>query len=113
MSGSSPTATASVREPDRLARERRAQRAEERAVDLVEAELVDLEQRERGPGGVAVDGAVAAHLGVVADPLQQPVGDARRAPGAAGDLGRALRLERDAEDARRRAPGSSSRSAGS
>ena len=35
-------------QPDRLAAERLAQRREDRPVDLVEPELVDLEQRERG-----------------------------------------------------------------
>ena len=39
-------------EPDRAARERAAQRVEDRPVDLVEAELVDLEQRERVARGV-------------------------------------------------------------
>ena len=34
-------------EPDRPPDERAAQRVQDRAVDLVEAELVDLEQRER------------------------------------------------------------------
>ena len=38
-------------EPDRLAGEGLAQRGEDRPVDLVEAQLVDLEQRERGAGG--------------------------------------------------------------
>ena len=66
-------------EPDRAARERAAQRVEDRAVDLVEAELVDLEQRERVRAVVERDPAVGAHLGVVADALQQPVRDARRA----------------------------------
>ena len=38
-------------EPDRPAGERAAQRGEDRPVDLVEAELVDLEQRQRVAGG--------------------------------------------------------------
>ena len=38
-----------------------------------------------------VDRAVAPHLGEVAHPAQQPVGDAGGAPGAAGDLPRARR----------------------
>ena len=40
-------------EADRPPAERAAQRVEDGAVDLVEAELVDLEQRERVARGVA------------------------------------------------------------
>ena len=65
---------------------------EDGAVDLVEAELVDAESGEARRAAVAaVDGAVAAHLGEVADPAQQAVGDAGRAPGPAGDLAGARR----------------------
>ena len=46
-----------------------------------------------------VDDAVAAHLGEVAHPAQQPVGDAGGAPGPAGDLRGARRVDGDAEDA--------------
>ena len=100
VSGASPTATASVPRPDRPARERAAQRVEDRPVDLVEAELVDLEQRERVARGRERDPAVGAHLGVVADPLQQPVRDAGRAPARdAISLG-AVGVELDAEDLR-------------
>ena len=50
-------------------------------------------RRGRARPGAHVEGdhAVGAHLGVVADPAQQPVGDARRAAGARGDLGGARR----------------------
>ena len=87
-------------EPDGPADERAAQRVEDRPVDLVEAELVDLEQRERVACDVGGDPAVGAHLGVVAHPLQQPVRDAGRSPGAARDLVGAVGLELDAEDRR-------------
>ena len=73
---------------------------EQRAVHLVETELVHLEHRERTPGGVAVDRPVAPDLGVVAHPLQQAVRDAGRPAGARRDLTGAVRLERHAEDAR-------------
>ena len=86
-------------EADRLARERRAQRVEDRPVDLVEPTLVDLEQGQGGAAPSARHRAVAAHLGVVAHPLEQTVGDAWRAPGAAGDLACSFAIERHAEDA--------------
>ena len=54
---------------------------------------------QREPRVLGGDRTVGAHLGVVARALQQAVGDAGRAPGAAGDLLRAFRLERHAEDA--------------
>ena len=52
----------------------------------------------RGRGG-EVDGAVAPHLGEVAHPAQQAVGDAGRAPGPAGDLAGARLVDVHAEDA--------------
>ena len=51
----------------------------------VEAAGVDLEQVERLAGDRGGDHALAADLGVVADPLQQPVGDPRGAARALGD----------------------------
>ena len=59
---------------------------------------VDLEQREGGLGGGAVDAALGADLGVVADAAQQAVGDARSAARAHGDLGRAVLIDGDADD---------------
>ena len=44
----------------------------------------------------------AGHRGEVAHPAQQAAGDARRAAGAAGDLGGAVRGQRHAELLRRR-----------
>ena len=71
--------------------------AEIAAVHRVEAEHVDLQPRQRRhrrsrdrPGG-ARDGGEVAH------PAQQPPGDARRAAGAAGDLGAAVRREVEVE----------------
>ena len=77
---SSPTATASVETPDRSAAEAAGQRRQHGAVQPVEAELVDVVDRERVLRDVAGDHAVGANLGVVAHPAQQPVGDARRSP---------------------------------
>ena len=61
---------------------------------------VDLEQVERLAGDLAGDHARAADLGVVADPLQQPVRDPRRAARALGDHALAAGLDLDLEDAR-------------
>src|SRR3546814_2279661 len=68
------------------------------AVDLVEAALVDAEECQPVGRGVDVDGAVSAHLGVVAHAPQQAVGDARRAPGPSGDLVGTGRIDGDLED---------------
>ena len=85
------------------------------AVGRVEARVVDLEQAERIAARSAVDRAVAvaAHLRVVADPLEQPVHDARRAARAPRDLerGRVVgigtsRMPADRADDAARAPAS-------
>ena len=49
------------------------------AIDLVESMLVDFEHLERGLGSRKVDLPRAAHLGIVADPSQQAIRDARSA----------------------------------
>ena len=85
-------------EPDGSAGERDAECGEDGSVDLVEAELVDLEERQRVAGDAGGDPAVGADLGEVADALQEAVGDARRTAGAAGDLLRRVGLERHAQD---------------
>ena len=72
---------------------------EDALVHFVEAVVVDLEHCEGGDGGGAVDGAVGADLGEVADPAQQGVGDARGAAGAGGDGGGALGSGVDVEQA--------------
>ena len=87
------------REPDRATAEPLAEGGEDRPVDLVEAALVDAEHAQALAGGVGVDGAAPPHLGEVPDPAQQPVGDAGRAPGPAGDLTGALGRDLDVEDA--------------
>ncbi len=66
-------------EADGLAGEGRAQRGQDRTVDFVEPELVDLEQLQRNTRVLGRDRAVGSHLGVVAYPLQETVGDTRRA----------------------------------
>ncbi len=75
-----------------------AHRDQDGPVDLVEAGLVDLEQGQALAGGGLGDDALGPDLGVVADPAQQPVGDAGRAPGPAGDLVAAGGVEGDAHD---------------
>ena len=101
VSGSSPTATASVVRPDRSAAEPRAQRREHRAVEPVEAELVHLVHLERRPRGRQAERPVAAHLRPVPHAPQQPVRDARRAPRPGRDLGGGL-VRRAARRAARR-----------
>ena len=54
-------------------------------------------------GDVERDRAVRAHLRVVADAAQQPVGDARRAARPPGDLGRGGVVDRHVENPRRAA----------
>src|SRR5205814_3777542 len=88
---------------DRPAVELVDDRLEHLAVDLVQAELVDLEQAERGPRDVERDLALGAHLGEVADPLEDAVGDPGRPARAPGDLAGGLVLDLDPEDARRAA----------
>ena len=67
------------RDADRSPAEAAAQHVEHGPVEAVEAGLVDLEQLERGLRHRQGQHAVGADLGVVADPAQQPVGDAGRA----------------------------------
>ena len=83
-------------EPDRPAAELRADDVEDLAVEPVQALVVDLEQVERGVGGLGGDHAGGADLGVVAHALEQPVGDARRAAAALGDRARAVVVDRGA-----------------
>ncbi len=92
---SSPTATASVDTPTAAA-EAAGQRRQHRPVQPVEAELVDVVDRQRGLGDVAGDHAVGTHLGEVTDPAQLPVGDPWRAPRATGDLLASLRAQASA-----------------
>jgi hypothetical protein len=85
-------------QPDRLAPEAAAQRLEDGPVHLVQAELVHPEEVEALGRRRSVDGAVAPHLGEVADPAQQAVGHAGRAPRALGDPRRPLLVDLDLQD---------------
>ena len=92
------------RQPDRTAAELLA----DRASGWPGRPCRDRARRHRTPPGrrapcVSSMRAVAAHLGEVADPAQQAVGDARRAPRAAGDLPRARRRRSAPAGCRRRA----------
>ena len=89
------------READGAAGEAVAHRVEDRPVELVEAQVVDLEQRQPIGRGLGSDDAVGADFGVVAHPLQQAVGDAGRASRPTSDFSPAVGMQRDVEDARR------------
>ena len=100
--GSYTSSTVSGASADRYSESAEAHRAaakpaagglEDGPVEFVETELVHLEQLEAGPGHLPVDGAVPPHLGVVADPLQEPVGQAGSTPRALGDLVAAFLVE--------------------
>ena len=87
--------------PDRAAAETAGERRQHGPVQPIQAEFVDVVDLQRGLGDVAGDHPVGANLGVVANPAQQPVGDARRAARASRDLGAGLGTHLDAENARR------------
>src|SRR6185503_12386541 len=76
-------------------------RAEEAAVEPVEAARVHAFAVERAARDVLGDGPVALHLRVVADASEQPVRDAWRSARAAGDLPRAAGLDLRFQDERR------------
>ena len=59
-------------------------------VQLVEAEIVDLQPRQRLVGDRLRHLVGAATLGEIAHPAEQAAGDARRSARAAGDLARAV-----------------------
>src|SRR6188474_607797 len=67
------------READRPPAELGRHRIEQGAVGAVEAASVDLEHLKRRGRHLGVDWATLLDLGKIAHPLQQPVGDARRA----------------------------------
>src|SRR3954453_9605782 len=86
-------------EADGAAVELLADGRENPPVEPVEPLSVDFEQIQRGRGDPAVDRAGVAHLRVVANALEQPVGPARGPAAAAGDrLGPRL-VDRRPEDA--------------
>src|SRR5204862_428435 len=79
----------SRRRPDGLDADRTAAEAvddgeEHLAVDLVQSEFVDLEAAQRIGGHGLRNDAVGPHLREVANPLEEPIGYARRSPGASG-----------------------------
>src|SRR5439155_22911341 len=86
---------------DRAGSELLDDRGEELPIRRVEALVVDLHHPHRLVDDLAIDAATAVDLGMVADPLEQAIDDARRAPATAGDLARGVLLDRDAEDAGR------------
>ena len=63
---------------------------EKGAVEVVEAQVVDLFDLQGGGGKFAGGPALAMDLGVVADAAEQTVGDAGRASRAAGQSGQDL-----------------------
>ena len=60
--------------------------------DAVQAQLIDLQPSQGFAGHLPRDHVVGLHLGVVARPLEQPVGDPGRASGAPRYLGEAVGL---------------------
>ena len=101
VSVSSPTHCASVVRPTGWPPKRVHSVVEDGPVDLVEAQLVHAEELEPVAGRGAVDEALAAHLGEVPHPPQEPVGHPRRAPGALRDPDRTLGVDAHLQDAGR------------
>ena len=89
------------REPDRAAAEAPDERVEHGGVEPVQPDLVDLVDLESRAGDLEGDHAVGLDLGVVADPAEQPVGDARGPPRPAGHLRGAGVVHRHIEQLRR------------
>ncbi len=71
---------------------------EEAHVHLIEAIGINLKHVESGISGFAGDAAIRADLGVVPDPAEEVIGDARGAAGAAGDLEGAVREDLQLEE---------------
>ena len=67
-------------------------------VNVVQAEVVDVEAAHGLGGDGGVDVAVGADLGVVANAAEEAVGDARGAASAAGDFAGAFLIYGDVED---------------
>ena len=111
--GSSPTATARVATPTGPPPNRRTSASSTARSSRSRPEDVDVVERERGLRDLPGHPPVGLDLGEVAHPAQQPVGDPRCAARAAGDLGRAVVGELDAEQVRRCGASTSCSSAGS
>src|SRR5207249_2257602 len=79
-------------EADRPAGELVDDGEEQRAVHLVEARLVDVEEPERVPRDLTRDEPAGADLGEVAHPTEEAVRDPRRTTRAPGDLDRPVVL---------------------
>src|SRR5690606_7225425 len=60
---------------------------------------VYVQQIQRLVGNLPGDAALAAHLGVIPHPAQQPVGNTRRTTGAARDLEGAIGVDLESKDA--------------
>ena len=88
-----------VVQPHRAAREALDDGLEQLAIHQVEAGRIDVEHRERGRGRSQVDSSPVLHLGIVAYPAQQAVGDARGATGATCDLVARSRIDVGAQQA--------------
>ena len=91
------------REPDRAAAEPLDHAAQELAVEALEPDRVDLEQRQRLLGDRGRDDSLVTHLGDVAHAAQDAVRDPRRAARAARDELCRVVGDLDAEDAGRAA----------
>ena len=72
-----------------------AYRIEYGAIQPIQTQLVHLIEFQRVLGEPSSYPAVCPHLGVVADPAEQSVGDSRRTAGAAGNFGRTGFVQRD------------------
>ena len=72
--------------------------AQQPAIALIQSQLVHSQPAQAKVGGFAGDPAVAAHFGEIAHPVEQLVGDARRAARAPTDFKRALLVETDAQN---------------
>ncbi len=85
-------------DPDRARRELLDDRRQQLAIGRVEPLVVDLHGLHRGGRDRLVDPPVAVDLGVIANALEQPVDDPRRAPSTAGDGPAGRRVDRHVED---------------
>ena len=88
-------------DPDRSAAELLDDGCEDATVELVETVLVHLETSERLPCRHEIDLRFAGDLGEVAEPTEQPVGDAWRAAAARSDLAGRVGRDLDPENPRR------------
>ena len=76
------------------------ERFDDPLVPLIETIAIDLQHRQRAIGQVGGDFSIGFYLHKIADPAEQIIGRARRASCAQSDLGRARRIDFDAEQSR-------------